>query len=370
MSLAIGVSGCGGCGDSDNTPDARVVDSRSCSDLTAGPLQFFRYDASNGYILFRGTVAGDVGDGLGLIYQLGFYAGVEPSLSGSFDLAMGNQANFKSCAVCVQAFGVNAMNQLEKNYFQTAGTVSLTQDPYSTKHVIGSITGLQLEEVDIADDYTSTPVAGGACANVANFNVDRDDVPTAWTCPHDQYEDGATCHCLCGAIDPDCLSDAAPVVNCTTVGDACFAGACVTPPTNDTCAMATPLVLDTPATGTTAGAKHNYNAGLEGATCTGDAQPGPDVVYSIDLTATTAYTITLSGLASTVDLSVAVIGPGAATQCDANPITTCVGGADTPTNGATETVMFTAAATDTYYIVVDSWSAAVGGAFTLAITSP
>jgi hypothetical protein len=141
---------------------------------------------------------------------------------------------------------------------------------------------------------------------------------------------------------------------------------------------AIPLVIGAAAvSGTTIGAHDNYDAGLEGASCTNFAQPGGDVAYSVVLAASTGYTFTLAGLDATYDGSLSLVGPAAdATACTANPITTCVAGADAGANGATETFSYTtpAAGAGTYYVIVDSFAPVTApnseGAFTIGVTSP
>jgi hypothetical protein len=367
------VSGCGGC-DSDNdndTPDAFIIHdaARQCATATTGTLDFTEYD-SESYIIWEAPLTSTIASGLTLTYQFEFYAGIEPSLAGTFDLKAGNQANYSSCAICMHAVARDATGKIVKHFFQSAGTVTLTQDPFTTKHMIASFSDLELEEVTLASGYVSTPVAGGECANLADFSADHDQVPNKWTCAHADYDTGTNCDCVCGLPDPDCSINAAPVVGCTTAEPACFNDACVTPPTNDTCASATPIVIGTPVTGSTAGAQRNYSNGLQAATCTNFAQPGPDVVYSLDLTATQVITVTLSNTAATYDGSIALVGPGAAAICDASPITTCVAGADTTFDGQTETFTYTATADGTYYIIVDSFGINEGGTFTLSVTAP
>ncbi|HSD86892.1 MAG TPA: PPC domain-containing protein, partial [Kofleriaceae bacterium] len=266
---------------------------------------------------------------------------------------------------------------VQKRFFQSGGSITLTEDPFTNQHMIASISNLQLEEVTIdSQSFTSTPVAGGACMSFADFTEDHDKVPNAWTCTHSDYAAGTMCNCMCGLQDPDC-TDTASVAGCTVVTDRCFNGTCVTPPTNDTCQTATPITLPlaTPLTGSTAGAKHNYNLGLEPAACTGFAQPGPDVAYAVALTASQQITVTLSNLATTFDGSIALVGPQGGTVgdvCDASPITTCVKGADAGVAGGNETFQYTTSATGagTYYIIVDSYDANVAGTFTLNVTSP
>jgi hypothetical protein len=174
---------------------------------------------------------------------------------------------------------------------------------------------------------------------------------------------------VCGMPDPDCWINTTPTVGCTT-GQACFRDACVTPPTNDTCATAAAITIGTPVTGDTSGAKRNYDAGLDAVACTGVGQPGPDVVYSVDLAAAQQITVTLSGLAATYDGGVSLVGPGAAALCDANPIATCVAGADDKFAGQTETFMYTATGAGTYFIIVDGYGIEDGGTYTLGVTSP
>lgn len=365
---------CGGCDDDGNkTPDAFIIhdmaiDARNCTSVTAGTVDFLGGDADA--IAWAGPVPGDLGDGLTLEYQFEFYSGIEASLSGTFDLHAGNQANYSSCAVCVRAFGRGSNGMVMKQYFQSAGSLTLTEDPFTNQHMIASITGLQLEEVTVnSQTFVSTPVAGGACANFADHMVDHDRVPNAWTCAHADWDTGVNCNCMCGTPDPDCTINAAPVMGCTT-GQACAKDMCVTAPTNDTCATAGAIVIGTPVNGSSAGAQRNYNMGLEGATCTDFPQPGSDVAYTLALTAAQAITVTLSNVQTGFDPSIALVGPGAATICDATPITTCVAGADAGIAGQGETFMYTATTAGTYFLIVDAFDINDGGTFTLNVTSP
>jgi hypothetical protein len=218
----------------------------------------------------------------------------------------------------------------------------------------------------------------------------HDAVPNAWMgtgCERGKYNSGGACTCQCGVIDPDC-TDTATLENCGNVAntDACFRAMCVTAPKNDTCENAitevgaTITIGPTGVTGTTAGAKHNYDKNLDEAKCTnvmadGYSQPGPDVAYRVALTQGVPYTVALSGLATNMDMSIALVGPAAsatdASVCQTgttNPITACVAGADAAFNGGAESFTYTPAATGTYFIIVDSWSYNVGGPFTLKVT--
>jgi hypothetical protein len=261
--------------------------------------------------------------------------------------------------------------QVVKEYFQTGGTMTINGDPLTTQNLDATISGLTFEEVSIDDmSAVSTPVPGGLCGGLVDQAAQHDNVPNAFTCPHAGWNDGTTCNCVCGEPDPDCVLDTATISGCSGT-DRCFHDECVAEITNDTCQTAdATLVVGTPKNGTTAGAKHNYNAGLDDATCTGEHQPGPDVVYQIALDAL-PYTFTLSGLADDVDLGLSLVGPTTdPATCDATTIGLCVAGADAGFGGDNETFMYTPAAPGTYYLIVDSFYADNGGAFTLSVTQP
>jgi hypothetical protein len=382
--ISVSLIACGGGGGSKNppTPDASSpsIDApspdaaRSCTGVTAGMLDFNGGNAD--VVSWLGPVTGDLGDGNRLVYKFEFYSGIESILSGTIDLHTGNQSNYKTCAVCVRAFALDAQDQVQKQFFQSGGSITLTEDPFTNQHVIASLSGLQLEEVTVDDnDYTSTPVANGACMSFGNYNVDHDRVPNAWTCQHSDYADGTNCNCMCGFSDPDCSTETNPVMGCTVAGQACVDAACVTPPMNDTCQTAQPITLPlaAPINGTTAAAHKNYNAGLEGTTCTGVAQRGSDVAYSIALTANQQITVTLSNVGANFDAGIALVGPDSGTPgsvCDANPITTCVKGADENLEGMNETFTYTATTAGTYFIIVDSYYTDQAGTYTLNVTSP
>ncbi len=356
------------------------IDARVCGGtLTAPAPSFEGKDTTNAAFFWIAKLPTQI-DGNDAFLQWEFYGNIEPSLKATFDLSMGNQSNYKTCAVCLHAFTVDAMGQPVKDFFQFAGTATFTKDPIADQELAGSVTGLQIQEVTISQsDFTSTPVPGGTCNGISDqSNVDSIAAATGWTCTAPKYQDGTTCDCMCGAADPDCSVDMNTIMGCTVTGQTCWNGMCETPPPNDTCqtAAATLAVNGTAVTGTTIGAHRNYDMGLDTATCTNLAQPGPDVVYSVTLTAATQYTFTLSGLDAMYDGSLSLVGPDAGTPgsiCDANPITLCVKGADVGLAGANETFQYTPTATGTYFVIVDSGFAdgpASAGAFTLAVTSP
>jgi hypothetical protein len=452
--------------DAQDQPDAEAQPDAgpACTAATFGaqdPLDGF--DMGN-FAAWGGPATADLGDGGDVIYQIEFYGSIETSLVGTFDLAEGNQNNYRTCAICFRVFSLDAKGALARQFFQSGGSVTLTEDPL-TGEMVGNVSGLTLVEVEIAGDFTSTPVAGGGCVDHDALALDANLIPSAWTCDDAAFNDGANCDCGCGAADPDCDVVANPIVGCdagdvcidavctetcdvlasppegctdgtcgyyTATEDICYTdpavvdaaaidaacttgflcgvsstvalgvcdafanddnvcreacdatgdcdalevcsaiggiapkGICVATPANDTCGTATPVVLGTPVTGSTGGGTADYNAGLEGATCTGFSQAGADVAYQLVLAADTSITVTLSDVSPNFDPSVALLGPGVATICDADPITTCVAGADDGLTADGETFTYAATA-GTYFIIVDAFGATDTGSYTLTV---
>jgi len=390
LTIALSLAACGG-GSKKSTPDASTTHDSAMIDspvqidapanlcgttTTATPGTLDILGANTGTAAWGGPITGMLGGSAQTFdYQIQFYSGIETSLMGTFDLSAGNQANFKTCAICVLAFSSDrdADGNPTTAYFQKSGSITLTEDPFTNSHLIASISNLELQEVTIdwANDYTSTPVASGTCANLADQTIDHDKVPNAFTCTHDKYTDGTTCDCDCGLQDPDCFVGSNAIAGCTGA-QLCYNSTCQTAPANDTCAAATTLTLGTAVTGTTVGAPNDYNLGLEGATCDAAAQPGSDVVYKVTLAPNTAYTVALTGLDPTFDGSVALVGPGTAAAVCGATITTCVAGADAGFEGDSETFNYTTPATaGTYYVIVDSFYAPgrEAGAFTLTVSA-
>lgn len=381
LSAALLLAACGGGGDDSNSPDAgphpdaavQPDAGPSCSAITPGALDIAN-PGDGTFITFQGPFTPDLGDGgTTQYYSLQFYGGIEPDLASTFDLSAGNQADYATCALCVLVVSLNADGSLAHVYYQDGGSMTLTEDPTATGHMIGTATDVSVEEVMIdSSTFHSTPVPGGACFLLGNMTLDHDKVPNAYTCDHATYGDGTTCDCVCGG-DPDCANVNAPTNGCTAGTQSCFNDACYDHPLNDTCTTGVPLVVGAAATaGTTLGGLSDYDAGLEGATCTGFAQPGADVTYSVALTAATSYTFTLTNGDTTnlaFDPSLSLVGPGGPDVCSAAPITTCVKGADAGVGGDGETFQFTPTTTGTYYLIVDSY-ATTEGDFTIAVATP
>lgn len=135
------------------------------------------------------------------------------------------------------------------------------------------------------------------------------------------------------------------------------------PPANDKCEGA--IALAPCSTGSLAGdntfAINDY--GLTNLPCTGFTANGKDVVYSVALNAGDTFDVTYTAVA---DGSIYLI-----TNC-ADPVGSCVAGADDTVSGQVETFSYVAAASGTYFLIVDSFGTNTGTTWTLtySITCP
>ncbi len=83
---------------------------------------------------------------------------------------------------------------------------------------------------DNTEDRTCRPLCasradcndGEFCYTIAGGYIDgmgkgycMPGIPPGWLCDEAEYDDGVTCNCDCGDVDPDCSINDAPVVGCT-----------------------------------------------------------------------------------------------------------------------------------------------------------
>lgn len=130
-------------------------------------------------------------------------------------------------------------------------------------------------------------------------------------------------------------------------------------PPNDLCAGAIELPCGAVnLSGSTSGATNNYNPGTAG--CTGYTAAGLDVVYMI--TAYNGQGINLT-YTSSADASFYIV-----TDC-ADPVGTCLVGADDTVSGQAETLSYNFPASGTYYLVLDSYGTNTFGNWTLTGTN-
>jgi Low-density lipoprotein receptor domain class A len=159
--------------------------------------------------------------------------------TGTFDLTQNGDDNYRTCARCLLVYADGG----QKIFYPSQGTLEIAPGSKALGGTINAtITNLELVEVTIADDLTSTPVPDGACLTVASAAVqveappcggfecnngycvansdyecdaasdcpdDSDEFPVnpscepVWLCPQEFYGDG-DCDCGCGIQDVDC----------------------------------------------------------------------------------------------------------------------------------------------------------------------
>jgi hypothetical protein len=133
---------------------------------------------------------------------------------------------------------------------------------------------------------------------------------------------------------------------------------CATPIENDTCDGALPIDRCTLGSlqGNTSGANNDYDPG-SGGCATGYPEAGKDVVYYLDLQSDDVVDMTYTQLEW--DTAFYII-----TDC-ADPVGSCVAGADATFTGEPEVIHYVAGAAGRYYLILDSYGAGSGGPWVL-----
>lgn len=148
------------------------------------------------------------------------------------------------------------------------------------------------------------------------------------------------------AYDAEAVGTYQAFISCTAAPSA---------PVNDQCAGALTLACGTiNLTGSTAGALNDYNPGTGG--CTGYTAAGLDVVYKVNATAGQSLNLVYT---SSADASIYIV-----TDC-ADPVGTCVAGADETVSGQAETLTYVFTHSGTHYVVLDSYGTSTFGSYTL-----
>ena len=220
-----------------------------CLRVGVGPVRFsFRDDVSTHYeAQLTTSLDTPVPDHLVLQF-FNYNERIGDSGIGAFSLNDEINNNYGHCMECLLVL----VDQLQPNdtptttFFQSAGTITLTENPRESANLFGSIRGLKLVETTIGgESFESAPVPGGACLVIDDIDLDLRYVPANWTCEADRYDAGdGVCDCDCGDVDADCFvgfgEPPPPVVNGCDDGQACtfefaFPGAAATPVCIDTC---------------------------------------------------------------------------------------------------------------------------------------
>jgi hypothetical protein len=351
----------------DDAPDAN--ENPACTAVTAVTPQTYIQGGNGDAILFRAPIDVDLGGGGDNLLQLEFYhlnvkAG---GLIGEHSLSEPPEDNYATCDNCVRIFSLTAEGEIDRQFFQRSGSLTLDQDPVDDSVLAGLTGEIELEEVTIDGEFNSTPVPGGECLTLSAMTLSGSAIPAEYTCDDATYEDGATCNCVCGVIEPDCADLALPIDGCVGTQVCSLESTCldVTAATNDTCATFIDLTVGTAVTGNSYDMTSNYNAGLETAECTGFMQTGPDVAYRVNLTAGQTINVTLTPT-TPWDPAVAILNQGGPAACDAATLS-CGAGADEGLLGDAETFTFTATTAGNHMILVESYSATNYGAFELIV---
>jgi hypothetical protein len=184
---------------SDASPLPDASNSGECTPVT---VQNWRLDFEDDVsIVYRARITPNLGaEPWDLYLQFNRY---DLEYVGEFPLGTGMERSYGSCARCVIAFYGTTVDH---GFFADAGTLTVRTDPFDQRLDV-TLSDVRLREVDIVGPtLESVPVANGRCLELADTVIDQNFPSAGWHCPADQFNDGVTCHCGCGAFDPDCDS--------------------------------------------------------------------------------------------------------------------------------------------------------------------
>ncbi len=142
---------------------------------------------------------------------------------GTFPLGEGPEENFGTCARCVVAYtGADWAH----GFFADEGALESRVDPF-TQELDVALRDVRLIEVTFeGETITSVPVPGGRCLRLAAADVAQVFPSAGWRCPAEQFRDGTTCNCNCGAWDPDCDEPSRPLAGCMADDVCTFTAEC------------------------------------------------------------------------------------------------------------------------------------------------
>ena len=157
-----GPDGCGGtCGTGCSEDKTCSADQKSCVDFDCKEITFEEGAYNDSYGIYLGTYTPNTSEDDMYIFETWTSESDTYNLSGT---------NYKDCPLCFVIYEGEDDN--EKSYFQQKGSVVFSANESATgKTVTAKISGLRLEEVTIASNYTSTPVPGGACYEVKDTTI-------------------------------------------------------------------------------------------------------------------------------------------------------------------------------------------------------
>ena len=145
-----------------------------CTGLSIDWSSFTYYEDDNiegyfAYVEFGNTSMSDD-------FQMQFFQNSNGKIStGTYDLSSGKNANYSTCTECVLAYQDynESTDKYTKLFFQKSGTLKLPKATTNGAALVGTISAKLIEvTIDPSNDYTSTPVSGGACLEIetGSFN--------------------------------------------------------------------------------------------------------------------------------------------------------------------------------------------------------
>ena len=154
-----GPDGCGGtCGDGCGEDKTCNAEQTQCVDFDCKEITFEEGSYNASYGIYIGSYTPNTSEDDMYLLETWTTESDTYNLYGT---------NYKDCELC---FVISEGE--DTSYFQQKGTVVFsTQESAAGTNVTAKISGLRLEEVTIASDYSSTPVAGGACYDVKDTTI-------------------------------------------------------------------------------------------------------------------------------------------------------------------------------------------------------
>ena len=175
-----GSDGCGGtCGEGCNGDLTCSEDQKSCVPFECEKITFDKvemFENEDGDYYYQTSVSGNLQGSTALpdIMTLHFYGYPYILEEGTINLGNGDNANYETCTECLVLYKDFDLDTEEyaATFFQQSGELVFEEVKEGTFESKGHAS-FRLIEVEI-DDYTavSTPVTGGACYEVENFEWD------------------------------------------------------------------------------------------------------------------------------------------------------------------------------------------------------
>ncbi|MGC4116552.1 MAG: hypothetical protein QM765_18635 [Myxococcales bacterium] len=166
-------------------------------------------------------------DGSSDVLSVEFYPGMGAFANGigvgTYQLT-GDDLNYKTCGLCIRIMAnIDSTGQsYDADYFQTGGAVEITQ--YDATTITLKLTNVGLQHVEIAEDYTSTPVNDGCTTTIAvgNFTAAVTTVTTGCDpVAQDCTASGQACYINWETEETECsaVGQGAQGATCTTDTD-------------------------------------------------------------------------------------------------------------------------------------------------------